>query len=214
MQMLRGTKNMGSLPVPNTDQRMWLVLGPAGDYSKAACKVPMMGVKCFSGRGVQVPANAELYDLTPYTEFLPKRHNQRGGLAPLPAVLLTGRADALYNSLEEAFCRLLGLITARVRGAKQPVTIFFFCRAGRHRSAAMLTLFLMWVTGALNPAVIETVQCLKPDVQFFDENETSKAEHVPFATMLQGYMLYSARRCPFNAFGVAAMAVMNELGGN
>ena len=48
-----------------------------------------------------------------------------------------------------------------------PHVIWFWCKAGRHRSAALLVMFLMWAQFCQTSAIIDHVMQLRPEVEFF-----------------------------------------------
>ena len=197
----------GSTCLGTTHFREWLgdmavevVLGRWDDVRLVPPEIALVSVQCV-GNAKNVPPpllrnHRQVHHVVDFTAYAELQGPTGGRMFPNGDPRWAGGAE--WEALFTDFVGTCELIMTKLRENKEthvgPHVIWFWCKAGRHRSAALLVMFLMWAQFCQTSAIIDHVMQLRPEVEFFTHSRRPK--HVAYAPVLDSFCRFLGTMWP------------------
>ena len=168
----------------------------------------MVSVQCANGSWAERPP--DYYDAYMNLSEWSRFQKPGGGHEGLYDLREPGRVRIQgYRGLTKAFIFLWEKCLTEADGKSLPhICLVFFCKAGRHRSFALMIAFLMWASHVHDPALWEDLIAPNRNKQLrkgspcqllFQDAEMEKG-HVPFGSVLTDYAKFLNREFPKHAW--------------
>ena len=135
-------------------------------------------------------ANFVTVDLAPWTEIRPK--GRMYSTCDPEWQNHHGNRTSVFDRLVVEFDTILDHLTLHApveAGGRKKGVLWFWCHRGRHRSAALLAMFLMHATHSHTWVIPGCIAHLKRDVAYFDSTMVKKHQ-VPFRDVISHFARY------------------------